>query len=92
MALLAVALMGAATAFASRFPWAALTGSVAVIVAAVTVLVSDRSSGDCLGVFGDLGGAPLALVTSAPLLALPLAVLAGIRVVYLRPYLRRRRR
>jgi hypothetical protein len=92
MALLAVAVMGAATAFASRIPWIAIAGCAAVLVAAVTVLVSDRSSGDCLGVFGDLSGAPLALVTSAPLLALPLAVLAGIRVAYLRPYSRRRQR
>jgi hypothetical protein len=55
------------------------------------VLVTDRSSGDCLGVLGHLSGTPLALVTGVPLLALPVAVLAVIRLAYLRPYAARPR-
>lgn len=91
MALLAVAVIGAVTAFTSRLPWIGFAGCAAALVSALTVLVTDRSSGDCLGVLGHLGGVPLALVTGAPLLALPVAVLSVIRLAYLRPYVARPR-
>ena len=91
MALLAAAVLGAVAGFASRVPWTAFTGCAAALVSSLTVLVTDRSSGDCLGVLGRLSGTPLAVVTGVPLLALPVAVLVVIRFAYLRPYVARPR-
>jgi hypothetical protein len=53
------------------------------LVAAVTVLVSDAVSGDALGTLGYLSGTPLTLVTKAPFVTLPVAVLALIRLARL---------
>lgn len=86
MALLAAAVVAAVTGFASRVPWTGSTACAAALVSSLTVLVTDRSSGDCLGVLGRLSGTPLAMVTGVPLLALPVAVLVVIRFAYLRPY------
>jgi hypothetical protein len=83
MALLAVAVVGVMTAFNNRDARIAFAGCAAGLVAAATVLVSDAASGDALGTLGYLSGTPLTLMTRLPFAALPLAVLAIIRLVRL---------
>lgn len=83
MALLAVAVAAVMTAFINRRAWIAFAGSAAGLVAAVTVLVSDAASGEALGTLGYLSGTPLMLVTRSPFAALPLAVLATLRLMHL---------
>lgn len=83
MALLAAAIAVVTAAFIIRDVRIAVAGCAAGLVAAVTVLVSDAVSGDALGTLGYLSGTPLTLVTRLPFLALPLVVLAIIRLVHL---------
>jgi hypothetical protein len=83
MALLSVAVAGVLTALLQRDARIAVAGCAAGLVAAVTVLVSDAASGDALGTLGHLSGTPLTLVTRLPFVALPLVVLAVIRLVRL---------
>jgi hypothetical protein len=83
MALLAAALAAVITAFVHRDGRIAFVGCAAGAVASATVLLSDAASGDALGTLGHLSGTPLTLVTRLPLVALPLVVLAMIRLVRL---------
>ncbi|MEV5707393.1 hypothetical protein [Actinoallomurus sp. NPDC052274] len=83
MALLAVACAGVLTAFLSRDARIGFGGCATGSVGAVTVLLTDRASGDALGTLGTLSGTPLTLVTSLPMVALPLAALAVIRLLHL---------
>jgi hypothetical protein len=83
MALLAAAIAVVAAAFIIRDARIAVAGCTAGLVAAVTVLVSDAASGDALGTLGYLSGIPLTLVTRLPFVALPLVVLAIVRLVHL---------
>jgi hypothetical protein len=83
MSLLAAAVAVVAAAFVIRDVRIAVAGCAAGLVAAVTVLVSDAVSGDALGTLGYLSGIPLTLVTRLPFLALPVVVLAIIRLVHL---------
>jgi hypothetical protein len=82
MALLAAAIAGVMTGFMNR-PRIAFAGCAVGLVAAATVLASDAVSGDALGTLGYLSGTPLTLVTKLPFAALPLIVLAMIRLLRL---------
>jgi hypothetical protein len=63
--------------------WRIVAGAGAVALGAVTtVLANDGTPGDALGVLGTLGGTPLAVATLAPLAALPLTVVAVIRLYW----------
>jgi hypothetical protein len=82
MALLAAAIGGVITGFTNRRR-IAFAGCALGLVAAATVLASDAVSGDALGTLGYLSGTSLTLVTKLPFAALPLAVLAMIRLARL---------
>ena len=83
MALLASAIVVVAAAFVIREVRIAVAGCAAGLVGAMAVLVSDVASGEALGTLGYLSGLPLTLVTRLPFVALPLVVLAIIRLVHL---------
>jgi hypothetical protein len=83
MALLAAAIAVLVVAFVSRDTRIAVAGCAAGLVAGASVLVTDAVSGDALGTLGYLSGVPLTLVTRAPFVALPVAVLAIIRLIRL---------
>jgi hypothetical protein len=81
MVLLVIAIAAVTTAFIRRDARVAFGGGAVGLIAAATVLVSDAASGDALGTLGYLSGTPLMLVTRLPLVALPLAALAVIRLL-----------
>ena len=83
MALLAAGIAVVAAAFIIREIRIAVAACAAGLAAALTVLVSDAVSGDALGTLGYLSGIPLTLVTRLPFVALPLVVLAIIRLIHL---------